>query len=293
VNESFFLLILVPGIPIAAFFGWAWWFLRKVKRTSRLPFVDMPRPPGWSLQNRTTDLMFEACMGIMIAFAIGAIAWALDQTVKEPPLLFLISGFGACSIMLIRSARILVRARNHHLGLLGEQVVGQILDSLSSDSVRVFHDLEIRDPGGKPRNIDHVVLSPAGVFAIETKTRRKPRASARNGESGHRLTFDGHRLIFPHPMKPDRYGLEQAFDNATWLAAKLSALNGCPISVTPALVFPGWWVDAKGKGQVSVLNHKQLPGYLAGRAAVLSAERQRAIANQLSERSRIELVDPG
>lgn len=77
--------------------------------------------------------------------------------------------------MLVRSSRVLVRARNNHLGLLGEQVVGQVLDSLSSDSVRVFHDLQIRDPKRKPRNIDHVVLTPAGVFVIETKTRRKPR----------------------------------------------------------------------------------------------------------------------
>lgn len=94
-------------------------------------------------------------------------------------------------------------------------------------------------------------------------------------------------------MKPDRYGLEQAADYAKWLATNLSDLNGCPVSVTPVLVLPGCWVDAKGKGQVSVLNHKQLPGYLGGRSADFTAERQRAIANQLSERSRIELVDPG
>ena len=73
-------------------------------------------------------------------------------------------------------------------------------------------------------------------------------------------------------------------------ADKLSALNGAPIQVTPALVFPGWWIDAKGKGYVSVLNPKGLPGYLTGRKLLFSDTQFRAISTQLEERCRIDLT---
>ena len=202
------------------------------------------------------------------------------------------TGFAACCILLWRSARILLRYGNHRLGLLGEQIVGQILDRLSSDSIRVFHDLEVLEPGKKPWNIDHIVVTPAGVFAIETKCRRKPRGTAPDGQQGHKVIFDGQQLRFPGPMLADRHGLDQAQNNATWLANKLTALNGAAISVTPVLVFPGWWIVREGKAPVSVLNHKELPSLLTRGKTVFSDQQFRAINSQLEERCRIDLTRP-
>lgn len=79
-------------------------------------------------------------------------------------------------------------------------------------------------------------------------------------------------------------------NNATWLAGKLTALNGCPITVSPVLVLPGWWVDAKGKDPVAVFNPKGPPGFLEGRASVLSEKQFRAINAQLEERCQIDLT---
>lgn len=238
------------------------------------------------------DLMDDFTMNFMMACMTGAVAWAFHAAGMKDSWLFLVIGFIACSALLYRSGTYILKYSNHRLGLLGEQVVGQILDRLSSESVHVFHDLEVCEPGKKPWNIDHVVLTPAGVFSIETKTRRKPRGTAPGGQQAHKLIFDGQKLIFPHPMGSDRHGLDQACNNATWLADKLTALNGSPIPVTPVLVFPGWWVEGKGRGTVSVMNHKQLPGFLKGRAGTLSDERQRAITHQLEERCRIDLSKP-
>lgn len=136
-----------------------------------------------------------------------------------------------------------------------------------------------------------MVVGPGGVFVIETKARRKPKGNS-GPQKGHQLIFDGQQIIFPAPMKPDRHGLEQAQRNADWLAAKLSALNGEPITVNPVLVFPGWWVEAKGKGSVSVLNAKQLPSLLSGRKPILSDRTVRAISNQLEGMCRIDLSAP-
>jgi len=292
VPDSLLYLIIVPGIPLAAFCGWLWWRLRKRDKSSRRPFDDMPRHAGWSLQNRTNDLLDEAMISVMAAMVIGGAAWVLAVYEKGSSVVFLFIGFVVSSYMLFRSARFIIQAWNHRLGLMGEQVVGQTLDRLSSDTIRVFHDLEIREPGGKPWNIDHIVVTPAGVFCIETKTRRKPRVETPDGQKGHTVIFDGQQLIFPHQMKPDRFGLDQARRNAKWLSEKLTSLNGTPIAVTPVLVFPGWWVEAKGKGDVAVMNNKQLPKFINGRSAVLTPTHQPAIANQLDERCKIDFSAP-
>jgi hypothetical protein len=285
-------LVIVPGIPVLAFVVWLKWFVARTEERYRRPFDDMPRPAGWSLQNRTIDLMDQVLINMMGGIMVGVISFVAAPSAKGNSTVMLIAGFAACSFMLFRSARLLIRARNHRLGFLGEQVVGQILDRLSSDSIRIFHDLEVREPGRKPWNIDHVAVTPAGVFAIETKTRRKPRGDAPDGQQGHKVIFDGQQLRFPAPMSADRHGLDQTQRNADWLSGKLTALNGCAIHVTPVLVLPGWWVEAKSKGPVNVLNPKGLRSFLNGRAPILAAERQSAIAAQLEERCRIDLSKP-
>lgn len=285
-------LLCVPGIPAAGFMLWIHCYIRGRDRSSRRPFEEMQRPAGWSLQCRTNELFEKATTNLIIAMLTGAWVFLSISLVKSSPVPIIAIGFIACSFFLYRASRLLIQSSNHRLGLSGEQIVGQILDRLSSDSIRVFHDLEIKEPGKKPWNIDHVVLTPAGVFCIETKCRRKPRATAHDGQRGHKLIFDGQQIIFPHSMQPDRHGLDQAQNNAAWLGGKLSALNGTPISVTPVLVFPGWWVDAKGKGPVSVLSHKGLPNFLTGRATILSDQQFRAISCQLDERCRIDLTQP-
>ena len=52
------------------------------------------------------------------------------------------------------------------IGASGEETLGRRLDSLVSETVRVLHDRRI--PGTKA-NIDHIVVCPTGVFAIDAK----------------------------------------------------------------------------------------------------------------------------
>lgn len=63
-------------------------------------------------------------------------------------------------------------------GERGELRIAEILDDLRSSGYRAFHDLV-----GDGYNIDHVVVGPAGVFAIETKFRSgQGEIEFRNGE---------------------------------------------------------------------------------------------------------------
>jgi len=50
-------------------------------------------------------------------------------------------------------------------GREGERIVGQFLENARADAARVFHDLV-----GAGLNVNHVVVSPHGVFALETKS---------------------------------------------------------------------------------------------------------------------------
>lgn len=285
-------LLLVPGLPMGGLFFWMLATAKKREQQFRRPFDEMPRPAGYSLQKRTADIMDKFTEDLMMCIVGGVASWAIWLSDKGLHWVALVLGLIYCSIFAYRAKARIITYSNHRLGLLGEQVVGLILDRLSSDSIRVFHDLEVIEPGKKPWNIDHVVLTPAGVFSIETKTRRKPRGIAPDGQQGHKVIFDGQQLRFPAPMQADRHGLEQSQRNADWLSGKLTTLNGCAVPVTPVLVLPGWWVEAKGKGPVSVLNPKGLRNFLNGRTQVLSDERHRAIGNQLEERCRIDLSQP-
>ena len=209
---------------MAVFFVWIKMWASRRDRQLRRRFVEMPRPAGWSLLDRMDELMEAFNAYLMMTMVIGAVCWAIASFAGNAALL-LTAGIAACSVFLFLSGKSLIRYSNCRLGLLGELVVGQILDRVSSDTIRVFHDLEVKDPGKKPWNIDHVVLTHAGVFAIETKARRKPRDTAPDAQQGHRITFDGQQLIFPAPMKADRHGLDQAQRNATWLALHQKLIN--------------------------------------------------------------------
>ncbi len=64
----------------------------------------------------------------------------------------------------------LVKQReNWRLGFNGERLVGQILNRLMLEGCQVFHDFSLASNW----NLDHIVVAPSGVYAIETKMRSK------------------------------------------------------------------------------------------------------------------------
>jgi hypothetical protein len=117
----------------------------------------------------------------------------------------------------------------------------------------IFHDIQ----AGK-FNIDHVVVSPGGVFAIETKSRLKPVTGG--GMRDAEVTYDGVSLKFPgwSESKP----LQQAKAQSKWLGSQLSRSTGDDVQVRAVLALPGWYVNPKARGDVIVLNPKNC-GWMA------------------------------
>ena len=81
-----------------------------------------------------------------------------------------------CAIIVL--LRFLNRRRNDLLGYLGERAVAEHLEALTRTGYRIFHDVPC-EGRKKNFNIDHVVVGPTGVAAIEVKTRRKKKGPPR------------------------------------------------------------------------------------------------------------------
>src|SRR5690606_21623326 len=74
-------------------------------------------------------------------------------------------------------------------GLLAERVTGMQLNRLVANDCFVMHDLPCEG-----FNIDHVVIAPRGVYAVETKSFRKPRH--KSSRESPKVKFDGNALDF-------------------------------------------------------------------------------------------------
>lgn len=279
---------------LALLFSVALW--RKKNRKTRAPFPDnakLLRGPGETLGRKLAALDEQIVWELLVAFCVplvvgGALAWIATQLSGIAQTTALITAFVGLLASLIVLIRHLVlgmeRWRNTWLGYYGERVVAEALEPLKSGGFRIFHDVPAGDTKA-PFNIDHVIVGTSGVFAVETKTRRKGRARA--GFAEHQIIYDGQVLAYP--WGEDRHGLDQAQRQACWLQSWLEELLGQPIFVQPILTFPGWMVITRAPGDVAVLSPKQIPAAVAlpaSSAAVLDARQLDLIVRQLDARCR-------
>ena len=208
------------------------------------PFTSqLLRPPGESLRTRiekANEGLFEALFMVAIvpSIVVGAFfasAVISGKTMGVPPIVVGVIIWVCFTVYYIqRIFRLLSERRNLRLGLDGELAVAEELNKLMLSGYHVYHDF----PAEK-FNVDHILIGPAGVFAVETKTRSK-RVAAR-GKSSVEITYDGKGLTFPdgyYDAKP----LTQAEDQASWLEKWLSSAVGEKVKVEPIVTIPGWFV---------------------------------------------------
>jgi hypothetical protein len=161
------------------------------------------RVPWLSLKIGIAEWIFVVC-------ALGMFAWGLRDY--------------------IRNYRARERARD---GWIAERVTGMQLNRLVAQGCVVLHDVP-----ADGFNIDHVVVAPRAVYAVETKSFRKP--GKIGGRDNYRVAFDGETLRFPDNANTN--AVEQAARYAGWLD-KVLRQAGFDVPVVPALALPGWHVD--------------------------------------------------
>src|SRR5258706_3872926 len=182
-----------------------------MKRKDRSPLTDEPlRNPGQSVEEARAKLLedqFET-PGLLAAFfiALAVMEWWRYLAAAQPrPLLFTLVAVGATAFALWRLWRVRPQSRALRQAAEGEKAVGQFLERLRKDGYQVFHDLL-----GNGFNVDHVLIGPAGVFTVETKTWTKP------ARGDARIKFDGERILVGD-HEPDRNPVIQARAQAAWL----------------------------------------------------------------------------
>lgn len=167
-------------------------------------------------------------------------------------------------------------ARKYRQGLAAELATAQCLSQVMAEGGLVFHDFP-----GDGFNIDHVVIGKGAVFAVETKSRKKP-ASA--GKESARVVYDGARLSFPDHVETKP--LEQTARQAEWLAGFLARGVGEPVRVIPYLALPGWFVENKVQRPAVLVGNPRNPMFMVrdGFGPALGEPMKQRIAHVLSER---------
>jgi len=267
------------------------WRRRAARAVARNPLAHaLLRSPGESLRARMAGATLDAAEYAALALFVLPLAAALlaPQWARQahPPdrdaLLALAGAAGLLQAWLAwRLWRTLGRARSLALEYEAEVAAGQELERLAPLGYRVFHDMPVAERGF---SVDHVVVGPAGVFAVETEGRAARRARADGGE--WEVAYDGSSLHFPgwRETRP----LEQAVTRADWVRTWLSATVGEMIPVQPLLVLPGWSVKRTAVSGIPVLAARRI-GHFFGklsREPAMSEAMIERLAQQLDLRCR-------
>lgn len=219
----------------------------------KAPFTtNFLRPPGYSVFEKVEGLRFDV-IGHMLGVAILPIlliaTYLVMEKLSDKPMTVLAKGImlsAALGLMLHQMIKLYRGARElkmMRLGYEAEVAVGQELNQLMRAGFYVFHDL----PADK-FNIDHVVIGPTGVFAVETKGRSKPVTG--DGKADARVIIEGDVLHFPHWK--ERQPVQQARRQAKWLSGWLTRAVGEQVPVTPVLTLPGWYTEIKQPTDVKI-----------------------------------------
>jgi nuclease-like protein len=233
----------------------------------RSPLKQKPlRRPGQSVQREMDRLVEDRLLPLMVftcfMWLLALHEWGYAFHWPSPsPRVMTVFALACTGYMVYSYFTAKRRLRRLQLGRDGERVVGQFLEHLRSQGCLVFHDLL-----GDRFNIDHVVVSPHGIFVIETKTYSKPTKGQADAE------YDGERLLI-NGMEHERDAVKQARALAAWLRDRLQESTGRRFPVRAVVLLPGWYVKIRVKApEVWVLNPEMLGAFIEREPVLLKAE---------------------
>lgn len=280
-------IFLIPAaIGVFGIIQYRNWQAKKEARKNPLT-SDLLRGPGESLREKIDDLSdsIGAYLALLFAAPILAYSMYLTQLVftKTAPIsaliIYMVSGVASFAYLLRGILSTMSLRRKYMLGFDAEIATGQELNYLMRERFWVFHDFPAKD-----FNIDHVLIGPTGVFAVETKGRTKPMLG--DGSAEREVLYDGVTLQFPGwvETKP----IKQAERQAKWLQNWLTSAVGEPVSVQPVLALPGWFVKRTKPGGMPVINGKNCSTFFLkfSNGSQLSEKLQTQIAHNVEQRCR-------
>lgn len=278
-------------VAMAVILAFKLWHRARRRRSPLGGRVSVGHLPGQQLLERIRhhdDEVGRAVFFLMLAMPLMFMVWASFRLQWE------LVRWGATEWMFLLSVLILFvwgmydyirhyrKREQAQDGWIAEQVTGQQLNRLIAQGCLVLHDLP-----AEVGNIDHVVVAPQGVFAIETKSFRKPKGVTDDPHHpGHKVFYDGKGLRFPDFVTVEP--VEQAVRHAQWLRRTLWDALGREVPVIPALALPGWWIersDESKRSSVRVFSPmKRGCEFIASAPERLDEAQRRLIAQTLAAR---------
>lgn len=202
---------------------------------------------GYISENVSTLMIIPA---LLIVITIMAwVTWAFPY--KYIPIVISIITLIVFVYCLNRLLLLRKEIKSLALGRTGERIVAEIFDSNRSQEFVIFHDIVAEN-----FNIDHVILTTHGIFAVETKTFSKPP----KGE----ITFKGEKIITGN-FDTGTGIITQAESQSKWLKSMLKDSTGRDYHVMPVIVFPGWFVQPMSedlKKRIWILNPEALSSFI-------------------------------
>lgn len=279
-------MVLMPmAIAAALLFLWKR-FARNRNRRSPLT-SELLRAPGFGLQERIEELTWDFSSHILaltwiplMFFGMYQLKTHMQTDVRVDARMFAFAATALLIYQLVMLIRRVDERQRYREALAGELATAQLLEPIIASGGRVLHDIQ-----APTFNIDHVVIAPGGVFAVETKHRLKP--SEGKGKEQARVTFDGKGLRFPGWA--ETAPIEQARAQARWLSERLTKSTGLAVQARPVIALPGWFVEVTAPSDVVVTNPKACRFMLRPRStdALLDSEKIQRIAYQVEQLCRM------
>jgi hypothetical protein len=195
----------------------------------KLPLKDKPvRASGESLDEEIARRRNECLFEYFFAATMESVGYLTRAPRRPVPLSIVAAVTVAVAAWRIRNVR--KRVRQLRQGRDGERAVGQFLEHLREGGGQVFHDVP-----GEGFNLDHVVMSSHGLYAIETKSWSKPWPKAT-------ITVEGDMLRVAGRI-PDCDPIKQVTAAARWLECLLAKFTGKRFAIRGVLIFPVWFVE--------------------------------------------------
>jgi len=248
--------------------------------TKRSPLTDnLLRSPGQTIQDRLLDKTLDFASDVWSLFyiliGIGFVPLLMGSSFSRILVWFILGilVFWILYKLRTRSKEI----QDLRLGLDGELATAEELNQLMHHGYYVFHDFP-----AEHFNIDHVVIGPAGVFAVETKARSK---LVGKGKQGAKVIFEDAQLKFPRYQESE--SIQQAKSQSKWLCEFLGKSMGKSISVKAVLALPYWMVDRCSEDEsIMVINPREAEKFIIPCKKVLDERTIQQIKEQVEQRCR-------
>jgi Nuclease-related domain len=251
------------------------------KSLRKSPLKDKPlRNPGQSIQqeiDKVYDSEFlEPLVLMVMTFCMAGTAW-LQYVFKTPPLVMAVVStlfFLGASLYFLRKFQMgKKKISTLRLARDGEKTIAEYLEELRADGCYILHDLP-----GKNFNIDHIIVSARGIFAIETKTRSKSTEKDEivvfNGQSIKIGEFETREIT--KQAEAERVSLKKIIEEAT----------GKTFPVKSIVTFPGWFVKTTGRdstGSLFVFNPNYFATFVKKQPRTLSDDEVKQVVSQLEK----------